>query len=160
MNPPLFDLAYCPIVPALEVIGGKWKPLVVYHIYSGVQRFSGLQRSIPVISKTMLTQQLRELEHDGLLHRQVFAEVPPRVEYTLTALGLTLLPVLFGAFGTLYLASAIVLNALLAGGIAKMLLAARAGRPWSGPAWWVYKYSLLYLALLFLAMAVDRAIAR
>jgi DNA-binding HxlR family transcriptional regulator len=94
MNPTLFDLAYCPIVPALEVIGGKWKPLVVYHIYCGVQRFGSLQRQIPTISKTMLTQQLRELERDGLLHRQVFAEVPPRVEYTLTALGLTLLPVL------------------------------------------------------------------
>ena len=82
------------------------------------------------------------------------------VWYTVILVVLTLLPVLFGAFGTLYLASAIVLNALLAGGIAKMLLAARAGKPWSGPAWWVYKYSLLYLALLFLAMAVDRAIAR
>ena len=82
------------------------------------------------------------------------------VWYTVILVVLTLLPVLFGAFGTLYLVSAIVLNALLAGGIAKMLMAARAGRPWSGPAWWVYKYSLLYLALLFLAMAVDRALTR
>ncbi|GAB3583620.1 winged helix-turn-helix transcriptional regulator [Hymenobacter daeguensis] len=101
MNPPLFDLDYCPILPALEVIGGKWKPLVVYHIYLGAQRFGELQRRIPAISKTMLTQQLRELERDGLLHRQVFAEVPSRVEYTLTETGLTLLPVLkaIGAWG-------------------------------------------------------------
>ena len=99
MNPPLFNLAYCPIVPALEVIGGKWKPLVVYHIYLGAQRFGSLQRCIPTISKTMLTQQLRELERDGLLHREVFAEVPSRVEYTLTETGLSLLPVL-KAIGT------------------------------------------------------------
>lgn len=101
MPAPLFDLAYCPIVPALEVIGGKWKPLVVYHIYCGVDRFGALQRKMPAISKTMLTQQLRELERDGLLRREVFAEVPPRVEYTLTELGLTLLPVLsaIGAWG-------------------------------------------------------------
>jgi DNA-binding HxlR family transcriptional regulator len=101
MNPPLFDLAYCPIVPALDVIGGRWKPLVVYHIYCGAQRFGELQRKLPAISKTMLTQQLRELERDGLLHRQVLAEVPPRVEYTLTELGLSLLPVLraIGSWG-------------------------------------------------------------
>ena len=74
---------------------------MVYHIYNGVQRFGSLQRKMPTISKTMLTQQLRELERDGLLHRQVFAEVPPRVEYTLTELGMTLLPVLkaIGAWG-------------------------------------------------------------
>jgi protoheme IX farnesyltransferase len=81
------------------------------------------------------------------------------VWYTVILIVLTLLPVLFGAFGTLYLVSAIVLNALLMGGVLKVLFAARASKPWTGPAWWVYKYSLLYLALLFLAMAVDRAIA-
>ncbi len=80
--------------------------------------------------------------------------------YTVILLCLTVLPWWVGAFGWLYLASAIVLGALLLGGIIKMLLAARAGRPWSGPAWWVYKYSLLYLALLFVAMAVDRTLAR
>jgi len=82
------------------------------------------------------------------------------VWYTVILIALTILPVLFGGFGMLYLASAIVLNALLMGGVLKMLREARAGRPWSGPAWWVYKYTLLYLALLFLAMAIDRAIAR
>ncbi len=80
--------------------------------------------------------------------------------YTVILIVLTLLPVLFGAFGWLYLASAVALNALLVRGLLRIHSAFRAGAPWSGPAWWVYKYTLLYLALLFLAMAVDRAIAR
>jgi len=80
--------------------------------------------------------------------------------YTVPLVALTLLPVLFGAFGMLYLLSALVLNALLVRGLLRMLSAARAGAGWSGPAWWVYKYTLLYLALLFVAMAVDRVIAR
>ena len=80
--------------------------------------------------------------------------------YTVILIILTLLPVVFGAFGVLYLASAVVLNALLVRGLLRILSAARAGAPWTGAAWWVYKYTLLYLALLFLAMAVDRAIAR
>jgi protoheme IX farnesyltransferase len=82
------------------------------------------------------------------------------VWYTIILLALTLLPVLYGAFGLIYALSAIVLGALLMGGVWRVLQAARKGAPWSGPAWWVYKYSLLYLALLFLAMAIDRAIAR
>jgi heme o synthase len=80
--------------------------------------------------------------------------------YTVPLVALTLLPVLFGAFGMIYLVSALLLNALLVRGLLRILGAARAGTPWSGPAWWVYKYTLLYLALLFVAMAVDRAIAR
>ena len=80
------------------------------------------------------------------------------VWYTVILIVLTLLPVLFGTFGLTYLFSAIILNALLMFGVLRMLAAAKAGQPWSGPAWWVYKYTLLYLALLFVAMAVDRAI--
>ncbi len=80
------------------------------------------------------------------------------VWYTVILLVLTMLPVLFGAFGLFYLVCALLLGALLMGGVLRILLAARKGLPWSGPAWWVYKYSLLYLALLFVAMAVDRAI--
>jgi protoheme IX farnesyltransferase len=80
--------------------------------------------------------------------------------YTIILLWLTVLPWWVGAFGVLYLASALVLGGLLLGGIVQMLRAARAGTPWTGPAWWVYKYSLLYLALLFVAMGVDRALAR
>jgi protoheme IX farnesyltransferase len=80
------------------------------------------------------------------------------VWYTLILLALTILPVLYGAFGVLYLASALILGGLLLWGVWRVLAAARAGAPWTAPAWWVYKYSLLYLALLFLAMAIDRAI--
>jgi protoheme IX farnesyltransferase len=80
--------------------------------------------------------------------------------YTIILLWLTVLPWWVGAFGLLYLASAIVLGGLLLGGVVQMIRAARADTPWSGPAWWVYKYSLLYLALLFVAMGVDRALAR
>ena len=82
------------------------------------------------------------------------------VWYTVILIAMTLLPVLLGAFGLLYLASAIALNALLMRGVLRILSAARRGAPWSGPTWWVYKYTLLYLALLFLAMAVDRAVLR
>ena len=80
------------------------------------------------------------------------------VWYTVILLVLTMLPVLFGAFGLFYLVCALLLGALLMGGVLRILRAAAKGLPWSGPAWWVYKYSLLYLALLFVAMAVDRAI--
>jgi protoheme IX farnesyltransferase len=67
---------------------------------------------------------------------------------------------LYGAFGQFYLISATVLNALLLWGVLKVRIAAVRGQPWTAPAWWVYKYSLLYLALLFVAMGVDRALAR
>ncbi|MCE2954105.1 heme o synthase [Gemmatimonas sp.] len=82
------------------------------------------------------------------------------VWYTVILLALTVLPVLYGAFGLLYLVSALVLGGLLLWGVLKVLWAAQQGQPWTGPAWWVYKYSLLYLALLFVAMGIDRALAR
>ncbi|WP_353268446.1 heme o synthase [Gemmatimonas sp.] len=82
------------------------------------------------------------------------------VWYTVILLVLTVMPVLYGAFGLFYLASAIVLNALLLWGVLKVRIAAVRSQPWTAPAWWVYKYSLLYLALLFVAMGVDRALAR
>ncbi|MFO0070789.1 MAG: heme o synthase [Gemmatimonas sp.] len=82
------------------------------------------------------------------------------VWYTVILLALTVLPVLYGAFGLLYLVSALVLGGLLLWGVLKVLWAAQQGQPWTGPAWWVYKYSLLYLALLFVAMGVDRALSR
>lgn len=80
------------------------------------------------------------------------------VWYTVILLAMTLLPVLFGAFGLFYFLSAVILGALLMGGVLRIVRLAAAGAPWTGPAWWVYKYSLLYLALLFVAMAIDRAI--
>ena len=83
----------CPVTRCLAVIGGKWKPVLLFAISNGVDRFGALRRAIPGITKQMLTQQLRELEEDGVLSRTVFAEVPPRVEYALTDRGRSLLSV-------------------------------------------------------------------
>ncbi len=77
----------CPVSATLKLIGGKWKPLILYFISVDVNRFVILQRMMPDCSKRMLTKQLRELENDGLIHREVFAEVPPKVIYTLTEKG-------------------------------------------------------------------------
>jgi len=83
----------CPAEITLSVIGGRWKTLLLYHLFQGVKRFSELQRAMTGITQKMLTQQLREMERDGLVHREVYAEVPPKVEYSLTPLGHTLSPV-------------------------------------------------------------------
>lgn len=85
---------HCPVSYCLSKIGGKWKPIILYLVRQDVNRFGRLQRGIAGISKQMLTKQLRQLEADGILHRTVFPEVPPRVEYTLTPYGETLLPVI------------------------------------------------------------------
>lgn len=83
-----------PVEVTLEVIGGKWKSLLVYHLMAGPLRFSELKRRVPDITEKMLTQQLRELERAGVLSRTIFPEVPPRVEYRVTEHGATLQPVL------------------------------------------------------------------
>ncbi len=84
----------CPVQATLNIIGGKWKVLILWHLRSSIRRFSELKRLIPDITQKMLTQQLRELEQDGLITRKVYAEVPPRVEYNLSNRGRTLEPVL------------------------------------------------------------------
>jgi len=84
----------CPVTHCLNKIGGKWKPVVIHLIRKDCNRFSMLQRAIPDISKQMLVNQLRELEADGIIERIVYAEVPPRVEYKLSAYGKTLIPVI------------------------------------------------------------------
>ncbi|MEO0823899.1 MAG: helix-turn-helix domain-containing protein [Pseudomonadota bacterium] len=84
----------CPIEAALDLIGGKWKGSILFRCGEQTRRFNELGRLFPKISQRMLTNQLRELEADGLLHREVFAEVPPRVEYSLTPKGRSLLPAL------------------------------------------------------------------
>lgn len=83
-----------PVTHCLNKIGGKWKPVIIYLIRKKCNRFGLLQRAIPNISKQMLTQQLRELEEDGLLERKIFAEIPPRVEYYITDYGTTPLPII------------------------------------------------------------------
>ena len=84
----------CPVTHCLKMIGGKWKPVLLFCIANGVDRFGAMSRAIPTITKQMLTQQLRELEADGLLSRTVYAEIPPRVEYALTEKGKSILPVI------------------------------------------------------------------
>ncbi len=84
----------CPVTQCLSMIGGKWKPVILFLVMNGVNRFGAMQRAAPGCTKQMLTKQLREMEADGLLHREIFAEIPPRVEYSLTEKGRSLLPVI------------------------------------------------------------------
>ncbi len=84
----------CPVEATLELIGGKYKALILWHLAGGVLRFSQLRKVIHGATAKMLTQQLRELEAHGLVHREVFPVVPPRVEYSLTELGRSLMPIL------------------------------------------------------------------
>lgn len=84
----------CPVEATIDVAGGKWKPIIVYHLLSGTKRFGELRRMSGGVTQRSLTLQLRELELNGIVHREVFAEVPPRVEYSLTEFGKTLAPVL------------------------------------------------------------------
>ena len=80
----------CPVEITADVIGGRWKPMIVFFLETGTHRFGELHKLIPATTKKMLTQQLRELERDEIVRRKVFAQVPPKVEYSLTAYGRTL----------------------------------------------------------------------
>ena len=102
------ELPECPVATIVQLIGNKWKLLIVRNlIYNGTQRFTDFVKTIPGISKKVLTDNLRALEGDGLIEREVFAEVPPRVEYSLSVLGKTLKPILDAMFewGTDYKAN-------------------------------------------------------
>lgn len=77
----------CSVEIALDIIGGKWKGVILYHLLSGTKRFNELSRLIPSVTQRMLTQQLRQLEEDGIIDRKVYPVVPPKVEYSLTPTG-------------------------------------------------------------------------
>ena len=99
------NLDSCPVTFCMSVIGGKWKPIILFLISKGVNRFGIMQRGIAGISKQMLTKQLRELEGDGILKRVIYPEIPPRVEYFITDKGKSLFPVIesMSAWGTKHL---------------------------------------------------------
>ena len=89
------ELPECPVATTVWLIGNKWKLLIIRNlVYKGTQRFTDFLKTVPAISKKVLTDNLRALEEDGIIRREVFAEVPPRVEYSLTALGQSLRPLL------------------------------------------------------------------
>ena len=91
----IFNENNCPVTATMQVLGGKWKPILINAIYlTSPARFGELKRSVVGIAQSMLTQQLRELEDDGIISRKIYAEIPPKVEYTLTEFGLTLSPVI------------------------------------------------------------------
>ena len=104
--------AYCPVAATLAVIGGKWKPSILYLLHRGATRFNALHRALPGITQRMLTLQLRALEHDGIVRRTVTPTVPPQVEYALTEQGRSLGPVFdaLGAWGNRRLAAGSALD--------------------------------------------------
>lgn len=91
----IFDENSCPVTATIKVLGGKWKAILINAIYhTSPARFGELRRSVKGITQSMLTSQLRELEDDGIISRKIYAEIPPRVEYTLTEFGFTLSPII------------------------------------------------------------------
>lgn len=93
-RPTANELPACPVETTLTLIGDKWKVLILRDLLPGTKRFGELKKSIGSVSQKVLTAQLRDMEAKGLVHRQVYAEVPPRVEYSLTDLGKSLRPIL------------------------------------------------------------------
>lgn len=85
---------YCPVEATIDLIGGKYKAVILWHLTDGIKRFSEFKRLMPEITEKMLAQQLRDLESDGLITRTVYPVVPPKVEYDLSEFGLTIVPVL------------------------------------------------------------------
>ncbi|WP_075617912.1 winged helix-turn-helix transcriptional regulator [Paenisporosarcina indica] len=92
--PPEEQMELCPVMQAQNIIAGKWKIVILWNLSTQTKRFNELQRLLPNISKGILTRQLRELEDDQLVHREVYKEVPPKVEYSLTPLGQSFIPII------------------------------------------------------------------
>jgi DNA-binding HxlR family transcriptional regulator len=88
------DLSSCPVKTTADVISGKWKPLIIFALKTGSLRYGELRKQVPGPTHKVLTEQLRQLEKDWIIARKIYAEVPPRVEYSLSAYGRTLTPVL------------------------------------------------------------------
>lgn len=84
----------CPIETVIQVLGGKWKPLILWHLLDSAKRFNELEKLIPEVTQKMLAQHLRELENDRLVTRTIYPSVPPKVEYALSEYGKTMVPVL------------------------------------------------------------------
>lgn len=84
----------CPVEVSMEILSGKWKCLMLWHLHEGTKRYKELEKIVPGVSQKMLSQQLKELERDGLINKRIYAEVPPRVEYSLTDLGRSAFPIL------------------------------------------------------------------
>jgi DNA-binding HxlR family transcriptional regulator len=87
------DYRICPAESTAKLIGGRWKIVILWYLFQGAKRFSELQRMLTGVTKKVLTQQLRDMERDGIVARTVYPEVPPKVEYAITPLGLSLKPV-------------------------------------------------------------------
>ncbi|WP_377477725.1 MAG: helix-turn-helix domain-containing protein [Microcoleus anatoxicus] len=88
------ERASCVVERTLDVIGGRWKVLILRELFQGVKRFNQLQRALKGITQKMLTQQLREMESHGIVHREIYLQVPPKVEYSVTPLGESLKPII------------------------------------------------------------------
>ncbi|MFC5702679.1 winged helix-turn-helix transcriptional regulator [Cohnella faecalis] len=85
----------CKVETALEILVGKWKPIILFHLFgNGTMRFSELQKAMPDITKKMLTSQLRELEYHDIVHRKIYLQIPPKVEYSITEYGKRMTPLL------------------------------------------------------------------
>lgn len=95
MRKPAYRCQYgCAVEATADIIGGKWKAVILYYLFQGPKRFNELRRLLPEVTQRMLTLQLRELEQDGIVHREVYKEVPPKVEYSLTEFGASLGPII------------------------------------------------------------------
>lgn len=99
------ELPFCPVATTVDLIGNKWKLLIMRELLKGTQRFNAIHKAVEGISQKVLTENLRKMEKDGIISREIFPEVPPRVEYSLTELGESLRPIIssMSDWGTAYI---------------------------------------------------------